>query len=368
MKCLLPDHGVFISPEGYLTSCCVSMHDRFGNIKTEHPLKIFNGDLAVKFRTDFNQGQLPYSCNQCINKEHYNLRTEKTRIIHETKNADSKIVYADITLGNICQLNCVMCNETFSHSWAKIKNRPEKIWAVSKEKMDEILELVTGVNHIEIKGGDPFNMPYFKEFLDKLYQSNPDVNLLFLTSGVYISDSHIEALKKFKNFNIGISLEADKDLYRYIRGGDHSIDVVFGNLKRCYDNNLLSRGFYISSVLSFYNIDSWVVDHVNISNRFQQEFGFKPNISLNIVLDPGHQSAFLAKRSVREQFYKDLLESDLLINKQSYRHILEDRNIEGLSLKDITNEIEYYNKIRGLRLLDLKPQLLDNLDVRYGTP
>lgn len=365
MNCLLPDHGVFISPEGYLTSCCVSMHDRFGNVKDQHPIEIFNGPIATKFREDFRQGNLPYSCDQCINKEHYNLRTAKTNIIAQEKNSESKIIYADITLGNICQLSCVMCNETFSHTWAKLKNRPEKIWSVTKDKMSEILEMLNGVSHIEIKGGDPFNMPYFKEFLDKLYSMNPDVHLLFLTSGVYIDDFHVESLKKFKNFNIGISLEADGLLYQYIRGGSHTTDTVFDNLKKCHSNKLLMDGFYISSVLSFYNIDTWVNDHVNIANRFYNEFGFKPGIALNVVLYPEHQSAYLASHAVREKFYNDLLASDLNINKESYQHILEDRLVENITSKDVKREIEYYDKMRGLRLLDLKPHLFDNLDLKY---
>lgn len=365
MQCLLPEHGVFISPEGFLTSCCVSMHDRFGNIKNEHPITIFNGEIASKFRTDFNSGNLPYSCNQCINKEHYNLRTEKTRAIESVKTSNSKIVYADITLGNICQLNCVMCNEVFSHTWAKIKNQPSKIWHITPEKMEEILQLLNGVSFIEIKGGDPFNMPYFKTFLDRLYEINPDVSLMFLTSGVFIHDSQMESLKKFKNFNVGISLEADKELYSYIRGGHHTIDTVFNNLKRLHENNLLTDSFYISSTLSFYNIDTWVEDHVSISNRFENYFGFKPNIAMNIVLMPELQSAFLASQTVREKFYNDLLASDLTINKTSYRHILEDRFNDNLNLEKIKGDIAYFDGIRNMRLLDIKPYLLGNLDERY---
>lgn len=364
MQCLLPEHGVFISPEGHLTSCCVSMYDRFGNVYNEHPIKIFNGPVGTKFREDFKNGTLPYSCDQCINKEHYDLRVAKTNQIASVKRDDSKIVYADITLGNVCQLSCVMCNEVFSHTWAKIKNRPEKIHTVSKEKMEEILSMLADVSFIEIKGGDPFNMPYFKEFLEKLYELNPDVNLMFLTSGVFIHDSHIEALKKFRNFGIGISLEADGELYKYIRGGHHAIDTVFSNLKKCHNAGIMMNSFYFSSTLSLYNIDSWVQDHVNISNRFKDTFGFEPNVSLNIVLDPQHQSAFLAKHSVREKFYNDLLVADINLKKEIYQHILEDRIVE-VSSDDIKNKISYYDSIRGLKLLDLKPYLFDMLDDRY---
>lgn len=366
MHCLLPDHGVFISPEGFLTACCVSMENKFGNVKNQHPIEIFNGVTAKKFRQDFKNGNLPSSCNKCINQEHYNLRTAKTKIIQEKLTQDSKIIYADITLGNICKLNCVMCNETFSHTWAKIKNNTDKIWHVDIDKMNEILEMLSTVTHIEIKGGDPFNMPHFKKFLDRLYEINPTANLLFLTSGVYIDDFHIESLKRFKNFNIGISLEADGLLYQYIRGGSYTIDNVFSNLEKCQQNNLLMHGFYISSVLSFYNIDTWVKDHVNIVNKFYKKFNFYPNIELNIVLHPEHQNAYLSKHSVREKFYQDLLASNLKINKESYAHILEDRFVPDVDINLIINRIEYYDKLRGYNLLDLKPALLDNLDKKYS--
>lgn len=365
MNCLLPEHGVFISPEGYLTACCVSMDDRFGNVKDQHPIDIFNGPIAKKFREDFKSGNLPTSCDKCINKEHYNLRTSKTRIIKQQLKVDSTIIYADITLGNICKLSCVMCNETFSHTWAKIKNNTNKIWHVSLDKMNEILSILKGVTHVEIKGGDPFNMPHFKKFLDGLYEINPGINILFLTSGVYIEDNHIESLKKFKNFNIGISLEADGKLYQYIRGGNYSLDDVFFNLEKCRVNNILMNGFYFSSVLSFYNIDTWVYDHVTISERFYKKFNFYPNMSLNIVLDPAHQSAYLTKHSVREKFYNDLLSSNLEINKESYSHILENRIVQNVDFTMIKNQIEYYDNLRGFKLLDLKPNLLENLDSRY---
>lgn len=362
-ECLLPDHGVFISPEGFVTSCCVSMHDRFGNVKNEHPITIFKNSIATKFRSDFSAGSLPYSCNICINHDNYQLRVEKTKVIQQAKIPDSGIVYADITLGNICQLSCVMCNEVFSHTWAKLVNKPEAIWYASKEKMNEILEMLVGVSYLEIKGGDPFNMPYFEDFLNKLYDINQDVSLLMLTSGVVISDNHLTKLQKFKNFNIGVSLEATGELYKYIRGGHHTIDDVFENLSRVNSYNLLD-GFYFSSTLSFYNIDSWVKDHIEISNRFESMFGYKPRFSLNFVTAPEHQSVYLATTKVREQFYKDLLSSNLNIETQFFSHVVEDR-IVNTSYNEIINKIAYYDSIRAVPLKIIKPNLMDNLSPVY---
>jgi MoaA/NifB/PqqE/SkfB family radical SAM enzyme len=356
MKCSLVDNGIFINPQGIVTACCVSMQDPFGDCNEQSIAEIWNGPVATKFRKDFHKGNLPISCHECINLNNFAIRKHKTQKIDNLKQENDTIVHADITLGNICQLSCTMCGPTFSHTWAKIKNQPNRVWHMSETQIDDLLENLQTVKDIEIKGGDPFNMPHFDYFIDKIVSINPEVNLTTLTSGVYMSDHHIEKLKKLENFQLGISVEATGELYKYIRGGSHSFDTVVDNLKKAKDKGLIKDFLHISSTLSLYNITSWTKQHIEIVSTLKQKVGIKDiKLSLNLVEDPQNQSVYAAKQEIRENWIKQ--NNNLkLINTKDYLHILDDRKL-SITPKEIMHNIHYNDMRRGMLLEQIVPEI-----------
>ena len=360
--CELPEHGIFISPQGYVTSCCVSMQDPFGNVNIDNPTNIWSNTTAINFRNKFAAGDLPTSCDLCV-KNNEAIRPNKSKKIKELKKPGDKIVHADITLGNVCQLTCTMCGPTWSHTWAKLKNEQNKIWHMSKEKMYELLETIKGVKDIEIKGGEPFFMPYFSEFINELHKQNPDVRINILTNGLHINPSHIEQLKKLKHVHIGFSAEATGDLYQYIRGGRYTFDNVLDNIK-ILKEELGFNSIHLSSVLSFYNITKWVEQHEEIQYKLKNDLNLTVNYSCNLVEYPLDQNVFLAKRSIREQWLKDLHNSKINLDFKDYMHLIDDRIVD-ISRDAIMASIKYYNGMRGIELDNIVPNLLDTLDERY---
>lgn len=361
-KCELPNHGIFISPQGIVTSCCVSMQNPFGDMNKEECSKIWNNNTAKQFRNDFSSGNIPVSCSLCV-KNNHNIRISKSKRINELKTKNSKIVHADITLGNMCQLTCTMCGPTWSHTWAKLQADPSKIWYLSKEKMYEILDTIKGVKDVEIKGGEPFFMPYFDEFINELHKQNPDVTVNILTNGLHINANHIEQLKKLDRVNIGVSAEATGDLYQYIRGGKYNFSQVLENIKILKKELNLSH-LHLSSTLSFYNITKWVQQHEEIQNILHSKFNLKVKYSCNVVEEPIDQSIYLTSRTVRKQWLNDLKNSSINLNSKNYKHILEDRPVD-ITREKIISKIKYYDKIRSMQLEKIVPNVLDTLDEKY---
>ena len=361
VDCELPDHGIFVNPQGIITSCCVSMQNPFGDFNTDSSSAIWTNETARTFRKDFHSGNLPKSCKRCIkNKE--SLRGNKSKIIKDLKTKESKIVHADITLGNVCQLSCTMCGPTWSHTWAKIKNEAHRSWHMSKEKMYELLDTIEGVKYVEIKGGEPFLMPYFDEFISELHRQNPDVKVQLLTNGLHINKQHIKQLKKLKDIDIGFSAEASGDLYRYIRGGSYKFNDVLENIK-ILKSELDLKNVHLSSILSFYNITKWVEQHTEIQQRLN-DLGLKTFYSCNTVKDPLDQSVYLTKPRIRRKWLNDLGKSDINLNKRNYNYLRKDKQVD-ISRDQIINSIKYYDNLRNMSLISIVPNLLDTLDERY---
>jgi organic radical activating enzyme len=347
--CLLPDHGLFISPRRRVTACCVSVEDSWQQLGPGEEIDLLH-PKRLEFQQRFHSQQGPKSCDRCRNEEHYDLRESKSREIQQALDQGRRgLIYADITWGNFCELECVMCGPSWSHTWARRLGEQTMTWRLSRREVEQLAQRVRDCAQIEIKGGDPFNLPHFSLFLESLAGSSAQVKIL--SHFQRVTESHLEALAAVKNLSLGMSTEATGLLYQWIRGGDKTWTQAWQNLEKVYRAGLLqAEQFYFSSCLTVVNIEQWHRDQQQISEKFRELTGCEARWALNLVQDPQWLSPWLAAAEQRQQWYRELAERPPLgLDPENYRHITEQRQ-EQISETAVLERAGQWSSHRGITL------------------
>lgn len=347
--CLLPDHGLFISPRRRVTACCVSVEDSWQQWAPGEEIDLLH-PKRLEFQQRFHSQQGPKSCDRCRNEEHYDLRESKSREIKAALDRGfSGVIYADITWGNFCELDCVMCGPSWSHTWARRLGEQTMTWSLGRRQVVELADRVRDCAQIEIKGGDPFNLPYFSEFLERLEGSPAEIKIL--THFQRVTDRQLLALKTVKNLTLGMSTEATGLLYQWIRGGHRTWDQAWQNLERVYRAGVLRpEQFYFSSCLSPFNITEWHRDQREIQERYQELTGKQAQWALNLVQDPPWQSVWLVKKELRQQWFDQLvMEAIPGLTLENYRHVTEDRDT-AVTGQECLERARQWSEHRGITL------------------
>lgn len=236
--------------EKNIYNCCptwvnhVAIGETTTNINIE---KIWNGDLAKKFRQSILDGSFRF-CNRelCPQIKNNSLPTiddvkngkigdlYSTIVEYKLTNADKPGVI-NLCYDRSCNLRCPSCRKDFIY-YTEDKH---------KEKFDNLTlinEAVLKYVHSDKKpitlnitgSGDPFGSKHFYNLLKKLnYKKNPHLKLVLQTNGVLFNEKRWEELKNIHRFKIDtiISLDAgDEQSYNLTRkGGDWK--MVNENLK-----------------------------------------------------------------------------------------------------------------------------------------
>ena len=379
--CILPEGSIYVQTTGRITPCCLlnDADDEVGHLSKDTLSSAFYGKEYSTFRNDHKENKLSTGCTkQCVTDVHNVVHKQsRTQWINDYRNTnkdyDSKIIAADLSFGNVCNLSCTFCGPSWSSSWAKLYNEHDKlksntIWPMHYFDKDKLMSMATDLKDakfISIKGGEPFNIPHLDEFLNKLADLNPNVKLDFLTNGTEISDRHFKALEKFKAFSLTVSTEATGELYRYLRGGKYTWNNVLDNIKSAKTAG--ADGIGIASIILSYNYKQWARDMFEIQQELQAlNFGHM-HIAAQICKDPMDQSLYTLKQSVREELVdniKSYITQGLDIQGIDEMYALITKNNKVSITKDrILEQISLYNNIRNMNLFSIVNDFTEDLDV-----
>jgi radical SAM protein with 4Fe4S-binding SPASM domain len=379
--CILPEGSIYIQPTGQISPCCllIEQEDEIGHLLKDTLNSAFHGKKYLNFRNDHKENKLSASCiKQCVTDIHNVVHKQsRTNLINNFRESNqdynSKIVVADLSFGNVCNLTCTFCGPMWSSSWAKIFNednssKSNTTWPIhyfDKEKLMSMADDLKDAKFISIKGGEPFNIPNLDEFLNKLVDLNPNVRLDFLTNGTEISDGHLRALEKFGGFSLTVSTEATGELYRYLRGGKYTWNNVLENIKNAKSAGADFIG--IASIILLYNYKYWARDMLEIQNELNLLKFNNMHISAQICKGPLDQSLYTLKQSVRKKLVDDIKS-----------HVAQGLNIQGINemydlitkenkvniTKDkILEKITLYDSIRNMDLFSITNNFTNDLDV-----
>lgn len=375
--CIVPEGSVFIQTTGVISPCCLlsSKYDSVGHLDHYTLSSAFYGTSYTIFRENHRQNKLTAGCEKnCVSQKnnviHKKDRSKRIANFKEQTNLDlPKIVVADLSFGNVCNLSCTFCGPEFSSSWAKILNDQSSsnwpIYNFSKEKLMSMADDLVDAKFVSLKGGEPFNIPNLDEFLYKLADINPTVQLDFLTNGTEISDKHLKALEQFNDFSFTISTEATGTLYQYLRGGKYKWEDILTNIK-----NLKSIGcnnMHIASILLLYNYKHWAKDMLEIQESLDALKFSNSTIVVQLCKGPPEQSIFTLKNSVREQIVEDIkshIAQGLNVYDINGIYELLVNDIPAKTTKnEIFEKVKFFNNIRSMDLFSIIDDFTEDLAV-----
>ena len=349
MKCLVPDTGITINPIGELVLCCAADHVPIGHIKDIDDVSdFFNSKVYNDLRKKFKLKEFPDQCDVC--KVHYeagriarfdsynrifNFPTYEQDISSKT----IPIRYLEITTSNICNQMCVTCSGKYSSKWApyeqhaidvglKWRNENHKfhteIYKMTDSDVDKILKIVPYLQHLTIKGGEPFADHNNIKILKLLGETNPKCRVEICTNFQLVTNTVIDLLHKIEDVHIQASIDGTYALYDWIRGGN--FEKTINNINRYHA--VEGRQVLPAVCISIYN---WmnIVELID----FFKPMKAVPMVGLaNLVTFPKYCSPlYLYPRHIKEgldKFY-NYLKGYKKITEKSYK--CDDLIISGVN-------------------------------------
>ena len=281
---MVPETGLTINPIGEIVLCCAGDNVAVEHIKNiDNITEFFNSDIYDNLRERFKLKDFPKQCDVCkvhweagriARFDSYNrfkFPTYKEDIASET----IPIRFLEITTSNICNQMCVTCSGKYSSKWAPYEQEAVDIglhwrnenhkfhtqqYKMTDDDVNKVLDIVPHLQHLTIKGGEPFADPNNIKILQKLADTNPKCRVEICTNFQLVTKSVIELLHKIDEVHIQASIDGVGSLYNWIRGGN--FEKTVNNINRYYE--YAKRKIVIVSTVSIYNwmhlpelIDYW---------------------------------------------------------------------------------------------------------------
>jgi MoaA/NifB/PqqE/SkfB family radical SAM enzyme len=291
--CVIPWTGFEVEPNGEVKNCVISK-DIIGNIHQTGIEEIITNNPLRKRMLD---GEYPSNCEGCYLQEKHrpkNFDSISSRLYY-TKELATKIPknlfdsannfslkHIDVRWSNSCNQACVYCGPVFSSKWAKEmgveipKNRSR-----SESLKKYIYKNIKTLENVYLAGGEPLLMKENKDFLDKLYEANPDCTIRVNTNLSKTNTGVMESVCKFKNVHWTISIEAIEEKYEYIRHHGNWKDFLI-NL-----NHIKKLGHKISFNMLYFIL---TYDSVFQAVKYLQNLGFHNN---SFVIGPLYTPKYL---------------------------------------------------------------------------
>ena len=330
--CVLPFKSFSTNPSGEIRVCCNNGHMHAPYQKLSETEDVLNSKFLQGIREQFINNEKPKICDRCWKQEDQDVHSFRYQANNDTlfgikddqeaSRAKSilsfeDIEYADISIGNHCNLACRMCNSTSSSLFGKEvavmegADEPTIIepTAEEKKKIYEVLEKAVNLNTIYLLGGEPLITDLHEEILDIMIDSGKAKNVVLrLSTNLQTQklDKFIEKWSQFRQISIQVSIDGYDKMYEYIRwpGKWSKLDE---NFKHLIDATKLSkRKLRPSIATTIQNINCHsildLVKNYCMTNRYPVSFYFIPVTSgEDLFLTPKRTLLEVYKRQERLQ-------------------------------------------------------------------
>lgn len=411
--CVLPWVHSFTNLGGEYQVCCTSeeFHQGIKNsqgkifhIQDKPSLnEVMNSDFMKELRLNLLDGKMPSLCTRCISTENNggvsrrNVENMKFQeLIPELIDNTSKdgtipltIKSADYRLGNLCNLQCRMCNPRSTVKWIKdwneVKLGKEKMvatdvaeysnynWIEDDYLIQEVLEKLPFLEHLHFAGGEPLIAPKMTEVLRKCVESGfaQNITLTYNTNITQLPKSVLALWKSFKTVRLYCSIDGFGKVNDYIRLPSKWA-IIHKNLSYLDQEaeNLNISQILLSTTVQAHNV-------LNLDDLYEYVLNFKvvvPALNLNNLYSPSYLATQLLPADIKRQASERLLErkEKLLKILPDYEHYLIDNIDDVLKFMNshdhsgrFTKAFQDYNEkidqMKGFSLQEYIPELYDNL-------
>jgi sulfatase maturation enzyme AslB (radical SAM superfamily) len=232
--------------------------------------------------------------------------------------------YADIRLGNVCNLTCRMCGPEASRLWADLHNTvrpPSEIipvatltalrddnWVKSSSLAWLIQQCLPSVDSLHFAGGEPLIIPEMVEALEMCIRAGRahEINLSYNTNLTVLPDKVTRLWPEFKSVIITYSVDGYGPLNDYIRRPSKWADID-ANLRRL-DRNFARwklRAVVCNTTVQIYNVLQLGDFYEYLASGFE-------NIEPVPRLSPLHTPSYLSIQALSPRV-KDVARQKLLL-------------------------------------------------------
>lgn len=218
----------------------------------------------VQLRKDMLEGTPRVECQKCYVEEQSNMesmRQKANNLLSVSANNThfEKLEFLEISLDNLCNLECRMCSSRFS---TKLQTRDRYLQENGIEgyfvnnvsyKTLELMDSLdlSHLRMIKMLGGEPLISPNLYKFLEKIPKPE-NVNLLIITNATSIpSNKTLNKLKQFKSVKFDFSIDGIYDYNDYQRVGSKFENIIANMLEL---SKILPEEHSIHSVYSSLNM------------------------------------------------------------------------------------------------------------------
>ncbi len=378
--CYLPFSSIFVDTDESIRTCCImdtkldtlSEIDSFENFLTTNP-------NIIRQQEAFNRGEFPLpECGLCKWNVDHKLQPYRDRAHNRLRTVSEKdllarndILFLDLTFGRLCNQSCATCGSLKSSKWVsldkeiqstdlefrkndyfydpsdRIKNQ------ISDEDLNKFIKMIPKLRHLSILGGEPLINPQCLKFLEKLIETNQNIETSITTNLAMKSQRALEIVSKIPKLSLDVSIDGPPDLYHWIRG--LKIDQTLENIQWLKDQNP-NYQLRVVFTLSAYNI-------LRLSESIKYISSLEPyRIQIIPVIGPPFCAPHLVKSDLIAEEYesyrklKSELEGKIRISGDSFI----DQPIPGtdsVMLVQSKKWIEFMNKKRNLNLYEIVPTL-----------
>jgi len=250
--CVMPFSHINIKQEGKL-SACWRFPDRIGDYKTDTLTETWNGDKLKDVRRALLNGEQHPGCKSCWDLEGAGVTSTRQSCLAdyadvvdydsvvETLSDDyemplDNITSIEIRFDNICNLQCRHCSPDYSSKWAAAVKKDSALMEqmvkagtyrksethvnLTDDMIAEIAEFSPHLKQIMIAGGEPLFHDKHYAFLEGLQEHAHNIDLSYnsnLNTLSYKGKSILDLWRNFKSVEIRVSIDADRDIYEYVR-------------------------------------------------------------------------------------------------------------------------------------------------------
>jgi len=223
--CPLPWVSLSTGPGGRLRTCCHQStppdEDTLSAISEIHSLR--HNDAI---RSELLRGQTPAACSNCARLEQEGGESPRLEYIRRFGTEDlGSIRYLDLTIDNLCNLECIMCSPLYSTrlnaSFSGIYPNYEKMpaWSLPLENLIPLISHLPRLEMMTLTGGEPFLSPNVQKLLSHCVDSGvaSKLSLRIFSNFTVRPPWMIEMLSAFRDCEILASIDAIGEIYEKIR-------------------------------------------------------------------------------------------------------------------------------------------------------
>ena len=345
--CIQPFFGYEYRPDGG-THCCL--------LPKDYNIEELRQDILNSKRSKF--------CTACWKLEDAGLISDRKiknstldfywdRDLRYIEEDVRKGLYSPITIriqtSTKCNATCVSCGPRYSSAWASLEKKLTSVTIpiarINQNRIDQLD--FSNLLSIGFTGGEPLYEKTNFHILEKLIEhNNTNCFISFTTNGsISVSVEHKKLLAKFKNLNIGLSIDGVGPVFEYLRF-PLKWDKLLENLEffRTITDNI-SANYTTNNLNVLYH-------HETVAWFSQQKLPYH----FNPIINPSYLRPSALPKNIKEEIFKKYghtKDLDFFLGQHTEQ---DDRDFETL-----LGKLQQQDAAKGIKMQDYLIELYNLL-------